>query len=209
MLLNSLSLSGEAGNQRLRPNKFSNKTDDVLVSPITAEDLAGFLSIDYSAADEDLYNGFLLAACDACIKYTNIELLQREYKYKADKFPERQSGLGGVGIMFSYRSWWIDLPLFPVQTVSSVKIKDEEAEDPLIDLDSRPARVDPKEIGAVEIIYTAGHADASEINPQLILGIKMFAAYLYEHRGMCDVKEAVRASGAATMWDSAKMVMTL
>jgi len=209
MLLNSLSLSGEAGNQRLRPNKSSNRTTAPLVSPVTAQQLADFLSIDYNAADADLYNGFLLAACDACIKYTNIELLSRQYTYKADRFPERQSGLGGVGIMYAYRSWWIDLPLFPVISVSTVKIEGEAAVDPLIDLDSRPARVDPRQMGSVEIVYTAGHATAAAINPQLLLGVKMLAAYLYEHRGACDVADAVKQSGAATLWDSSRMLVTL
>jgi len=209
MQINSLNLNGVAGNQRLRPNKSSNKTLDPLVSPVTAEQLANFLSIDFVEADRDLYDGFLLASTDACIKYTNIELLEREYTLKYDRFPERQSGMAGLGLMYAYRSWWIQLPLYPVTAVVSVTVNDEPADDPEIDLDARPAAVEPKELGETEIVYTAGHADASEINPQLILGIKMFAAYLYEHRGMCDVKEAVRASGAATMWDSAKMVMSL
>jgi hypothetical protein len=209
MLLNSLSLSGEAGNQRLRPNKSSNRTAAPLVSPVTPQQLADFLSIDYDSADSDLYIGLLLAASDACINYTNIELLSRQYTYKADRFPERQSGFGGVGIMYAYRSWWIDLPLFPVIAVNSVKIKGEAAVDPLIDLDSRPARVDPREMGSVEIVYTAGHEAVDSINPQLLLGITMLAAYLYEHRGACDVASAVKQSGAATLWDSARMLVTL
>jgi len=209
MLLNSLSLSGEAGNQRLRANKISNKTTDALVSPVTPQQLADFLSIDYNSADADLYNGFLLAATDACIKHTNIELLERDYTLKADRFPERQPGYGGVGIMYAYRSWWIDLPLYPVSAVTSVEIDGETADSPEIDLDSRPARIDPKEMGAVVIEYTAGHATAAQINPQLLLGIKMYAAYLYEHRGMCDVNEALKSSGASALWDLSRMIVAL
>lgn len=153
-----------------------------------------------------MYSAFLLAASDQCIKYTNYELLQRTYTLKTDYFPHRQNGLAGVGMMYAYRSWWVNLPLYPVISVTSVKVNDELADDPLIDLDSRPARVEPKEMGAIEIIYVAGHANAAAINPQLLLGIKMLAAYLYEHRGACDVNEAVRSSGAAMLWDSAGMV---
>jgi hypothetical protein len=209
MLLNNLSLSGEAGNQRLRSNKSSNTTSDPLVSPVTAQELADFLSIAYSSADASLYNGFLLAATDACIKHTNIELLEREYTFKSDRYPERQQGYGGVGIMYAYRSWWINLPVYPVISVDSVTVDGTAADDPMIDLDSRPARVEPKEMGAVVIEYTAGHATAAQINPQLLLGIKMYAAYLYEHRGMCDVNEALKSSGASALWDSARMVVTL
>lgn len=209
MLLNSLSLSGEAGNQRLRANKSSNRTTDALASPVTAQELADFLSIDYDAADASLYNGFLLAASDACIRYTNLELLQRTYTYKADRSPERQQGYGGVGIMYAYRAWWINLPVYPVISVTTVEVDGDTADSPQIDLDSRPARVEPSEMGAIEIVYEAGHATAAEINPQLLLGMKMLSAYLYEHRGMCDATEAVKASGAASLWDSAKVVMSL
>ena len=101
------------------------------------------------------------------------------------------------------------MPLHPVSAVTSVEIDGVTADAPQIDLDSRPARIEPKEMGAVEIQYTAGHATASLINPQLLLGIKMYAAYLYEHRGMCDVNEAIKSSGAGALWDSAKMVVTL
>lgn len=209
MLLNSLSLSGEAGNQNLRANKSSNRTTDPLVSPVTPEELADFLSIDYLSADENLYFGFLLAASDACIKYTNIELLQRKYTFKSDRYPERQQGYAGVGVMYAYRAWWINLPSYPVISVDSVQVNGEASDDPLIDLDSRPARIEPKEMGAIEIVYQAGHATVLEINPQLLLGITMLAAYLYEHRGMCDVNDAIKSSGVATMWDSSRVVMSL
>ena len=111
--------------------------------------------------------------------------------------------------MYAYRSWWINLPSNPVISVTSVEIDGTAADEPVIDLDCIPARVEPKEMGAVEIVYEAGHATAAEINPQLVLGIKMLAAYLYEHRGMCDVTEALKASGAATLWNSARVVQSL
>jgi hypothetical protein len=209
MQINSLNLNGVAGNQRLKPNKSSNNTLDALISPVTPEELADFLSIDYSASDDALYEGFLLAATDMCIKYTNIELIAREYTFKSDYYPNRQDGFAGVSLMYAYRSWWVNLPLYPVIEITSVKVNDTEADDPLIDLDSRPARVEPKELGKLEIEYTAGHASVEEINPQLLLGIKMLAAYLYEHRGACDVADAVKQSGAATLWNSARMVVSL
>lgn len=209
MILNNINLYGEGGNQRLRPNVVSNSTSQPLVSPIATTELADFLSIEYDAADDALYSGFLLAAADQCIKYTNIELLQRTYTLRTDYFPQRQDGFAGVGMMHAYRSWWINLPVFPVSSITSIKVNDVDAVDPLIDLDSRPARVEPLEIGAIEIVYVAGHATAAEINPQLLLGIKMLAAYLYEHRGACDVGDATKASGAAMFWNSVRMINCL
>lgn len=209
MILNNSNLYGEGGNQRLRPNVVSNNTSDTLVTPVTPTELADFLSIDYNDADENLYIGFLLAATDQCIKYTNIELLERTYTLKTDYYPQRQAGFAGVGMMHAYRSWWINLPLYPVQSVTSVTVNEVAAVDPIIDLSSRPARVEPTEMGAIEIQYVAGHATPFEINPQLLLGITMLAAYLYEHRGACDVGNAVKSSGAAMLWDSARMIKSL
>lgn len=209
MNLNNLNLHGEGGNQRLRPNVVSNNTSDTLVSPVTTAELADFLSIEFNSADDPLYNAFLLAASDQCIKYTNFELLERTYTLKTDYFPQRQNGYGGVGIMHAYRAWWISLPLYPVASVTSVKVNQEESDEPLIDLESKPARVEPRESGATEIVYVAGHSAVDKINPQLLLGIKMLAAYLYEHRGACDVGEAVKSSGAKMLWDSARMITSL
>jgi len=209
MELNTLSLSGEAGNQRLRPNKYSNKTSDALVSPVTAQELADFLSIEYASADAGLYNAFLLAATAACIDYTNIELLERDYTFKSDYYPQRQDAYAGVGMMYAYRAWWINLPLYPVSAVTSVEVNGVAADEPMIDLVSRPARVEPQEMGAIEIAYTAGHTTAAAIDPRLTLGIKMLAAYLYEHRGACDVTQAMTASGAASVWNQCRMMVSL
>ena len=209
MEMYSLSLSGEAGNQRLRPNKYSNQTNEPLVSPVTAEELADFLSIQYAESDDSLYESFLLAASAACVSYTNLELLEREYVYKSDYYPNRQDGLAGVSIMFSYRSWWINLPVFPVVSVDSVEVNGDLTDDAEIDLSSRPARVEPKEYGSIEITYTAGHESVEAIDSRILLGIKSLAAYLYEHRGACDVNDALRKSGAASMWDSCRMMVSL
>ena len=209
MQINSLNLNGVAGNQRQKPNKITNRTTDPLISPVSPSDLADFLSVTYSSADDDLYNGFLLAATERCISYTGIELLEREYKLKTDYYPQRQDGFSGVGIMHSYQAWWINLPVYPVTEVSTVKVNDELVTDYFVDLESKPARVETNDIGAIEIEYVAGHATAAEISPQLLLGIKMLAAYLYEHRGACNVSQAIVDSGAASLWSTSRLMVSL
>jgi len=201
-------LTDVSGNQRLRPNYQSNKPQDVLLSPVSPSELANFLSLEF-CSDTELLTGYLLAATQACLDYTNIEMLERQWVLKMDRNPERQAGYLGVGLMHAYAAWWVQLPVYPVQSIDSVKVAGESVTARSIDLDSRPARVEVDESGAIEITYTAGHASIQDINPQLLLGIKMLAGYLYDHRGACDVGEAVKASGAAMMWGNSRMVITL
>lgn len=209
MQINSLNLNGVAGNQRQRPNKISNTTADPIVSPVTPAELAAFLSITYSASDDALYNSFLLAATERCIAYTNQELLERTYLLRTDYTPMRQDGLSGVGIMHSYQDWWINLPVTPVTSIIEVTVNGEITDDYFEDLDSRPARVEPNQYGAITVEYLAGHETAASISPQLLLGIKMMAAYLYEHRGTCDVIEATHKSGAASLWSTSRVMVSL
>lgn len=198
-----------AGNQRQKPNKVTNRTTDQIVSPVSPRELADFLSVTYSSADDDLYNGFLLAATERCIFYTGIELLQRNYKLKTDYYPQRQAGFSGVGIMHSYQAWWINLPVYPVIEINTVKVNDELVTDYFVDLESKPARVETNDIGAIEIEYVAGHSSPADISPQLMLGITMLAAYLFEHRGACNISSAIIDSGAASLWSTSRLMVSL
>lgn len=202
-------LTDVAGNQRLRPNYQSNRPQTNLLSPVSAQELADFLSLDFDADDGQILNGFLLAATQACIDYTNIELLEREWVFKMDRNPERQPGYAGVGILHAYASWWLSIPVWPVLSVDAVEVAGEAVTPASVDLSSRPARVEVDESGSIEIQYTAGHEAIDDINPQLLLGIKMLAGYLYEHRGACDIADAIGKSGAAMMWNNSKMMVTL
>ena len=201
-------LTDVSGNQRLRPNYYSNKPQTNLESPISTTDLANFLSLEF-CSDTETLTSYLLAATQACIDYTNIELLQREWIYKIDRSPERQAGYMGVGIMHSYADWWVSLPIYPIISIDVVNVAEEAVTPQSIDLDSRPARIEINESGAIQIEYTAGHESVYDINPQLLLGIKMLAGYLYDHRGACDIKDAMNASGAAMMWGNSRMMLTL
>jgi hypothetical protein len=193
-----------SGNQRTRPNQSSNRTAEPLASPVDVSDFAEFIGVEPT---DPMLSGFLLAATQACIDHTNYELLERTYTYKLDRAPQRQAGYTGVGIMASLSAWSIELPLWPVKSIESVTFNGEAAT-PDFDLDSKPARVEIAGRGAVVIEYTAGHAEPEEIDARLLLGIKLLAAYLYEHRGACEMTDAIAKSGARGMW-GAGMVMTL
>ena len=191
-------------NQRLSANDWSNTTVDPLVSPVTAADLADFLSLDDDGSQTALLESLLLSATEQCILSTNTELLNRTYTLEYDRHPERQSGLTGLGPIPSLLSWWIDFPLSPVISVTTVTVGGVivAAEDYQLDTKTKPARLsfNTAPNGSISIDYLAGYA-AAEFAPQgLLLGIKSLAAYVYEHRGMCDIDDAVKSSGAASFW---------
>lgn len=195
-------------NQKLKPNKVSNTTSDPLVSPVTAEKLADYLGLDYSASDDALLNAHLLTACGWYIAHTNNELLQRNYKLKFDRYPSSDS-YGGLSPVFSASDAWIDIPLTPVSSVTDCTF-DDVPELFSADLDSKPPRIFTDNYGQnIVINYVAGYATADDIPSNAILGINMMAGYLFDHRGSCSIDNAAVDSGAASVWGYNAMILSL
>ena len=199
-----------SGNQTTRPNNVSNITADALVSPVLVSDITDFLlleTLDEYDPQYSVIEGFLLAACQYCIDYTNVELLERDWVYQADYYPSRRRGFGGIDKIPSLNAWWVKFPIWPVVSVESVTANGEEvvADDYELDIASKPARIEFSYGTEIIIQYKAGHATVDEINPRIILAIKMLASYLYERRGACDINDAGVKSGANGMLDQAKL----
>jgi len=178
--------------------------------------MANFLGLPMPllVADEVLIDGLLVAACQFYIDYTNKELLKRNYTLKYDRYPERQSAFGGLGAMHSNQDWWISFCVWPVDSIVSVTVDNEvlvDGDDYSYDLDSEPARLTLEQTLACPIVinYDAGYATSEEIPPNALTGIQLLTAYLFDHRGACDVSMAAQQSGAKTMWASDVMILTL
>lgn len=189
-------------------NHFSNTTSDALVSPVTPQDLADFMSMEYNVADDALLNGFIFTACEMCISYANNEMLSRSYTLKYDRYPSEGQALGGVSPMSATAKAWITIPVSPVSAITSITIDDVAYTDFTEDLQSKPARIifdTMPPTGNIAINYTAGVATAAEVDPRLILGIKLLATYLYENRG-CEVTSAMTSSGARMAIESVKTI---
>ena len=197
------------GNQRARPNKQSNTTADPLVSPITPAEFSDYLGLDYNASDDALLNAHLLAACGWYIAHMNNELLQRSWVLKFDRYPAQGESFTGLGAIAANLSPWVNIPLYPVTVIGSVTV-DTIAETVTSDLDSKPPRVFFTNYGEnIEITYTAGYPTFSDIPANIILGINMMAGYLYEHRGSCDIGNAAKESGAASVFGYNAMILSL
>jgi len=196
------------GNQRATPNAQSNTTNDPLVSPVTAEQFADYLILDYSPSDDVLLNAHLLTACGWYIAHMNNELLQRDYSLKLDRYPTQGDSFNGISPIAANIQPWAILPLYPVTAVASVLVDNFVAEFET-DLDSKPPRVFMSTGIKIDITYTAGYPTASDIPANIILGINMMAGYLYEHRGSCDIGHAAKESGAASVWGYNAMILSL
>ena len=190
----------------MTPNNISNTTTGALVSPITPQEFADFMSLPYTASDDDLLNSFLLAACEMCISYTNNELLERTWVYRADRLPEISIGHSGLGSIGATLAPWIEAPITPIQSITGITLDGDAYTDFTSDLFSTPARVELENNGVIEITYLAGHPDETTIDPTLLLGIKMLAQYLFDNRG-CDMSMAIEMSGAAAVWYSVRLLL--
>ena len=203
------------GNQRTRPNQTSNRASDPLVSPISTDDMGEFLGLGLplSVSDAALIDGLLLAACQYYIDYSNNELLQRNYIYKADSFPRQQESFTGLGRQPGSLAWWLSFPIWPVDSITTVADSDGPIvlPDYTVDYDSKPSRLELSNpfVSNLQIDYLAGYATAADIPPSVLIGIQMLTAYLYEHRGSCDAASAASDSGALVLWNAEIMYLTL
>ena len=174
------------GVQKSKPNQASNRTLDPLVSPIAPQDLAEFIGAIYDPAQDAFLTSFLLAASAQYIAYTNNELLSRDYVYKLDRWPEQSPSYSGLGFEPARGHSWIDIPLNPVLDVTQVMANGQNiTANVSLDLSSKPQRIltETSWMQDIQVDYSAGYATAENIPQSAIVGIKMLAAYLYEHRG--------------------------
>lgn len=179
-------LDARSGNQTTQPNVIQNWTTDPLVSPVSDKELADFLVVDQN---DPLLSGLALAATAAVITYTNVELVERTWHWKADRYPERQASYLGIGSMPAQSQWWITLPSWPLDSVTTVTADSFTAE-------THSSRLFvEKPTYPLTVVYKAGYKTAKvpEIYKQAIM---MLAAFMYEHRGDCDAEQAGRRSGA-------------
>lgn len=179
-------LDAKSGNQTTQPNLIQSWTNDPIVSPVTNQELADFLAVE---SNDPLLPGLALSATAAVMKFTNVELVRRNWHWQADRFPERQPSYLGLGSTPAVSQWWVTLPAWPLVSVESATADDFEFE-----THSSRLFVDKPEY-PLSVEYKAGYetADVPDIYKQAIM---MLAAFMYEHRGDCDATEAGRRSGA-------------
>ncbi len=212
------------------PNAALERTSDPGTEPVTLADFKLFLGIDSSDSTwNDLLNALIETARDACERYTGRALIRQTWKLYLDHLPgastEWWDGMRELPVTaIRGRPAPIHLVRYPVQSVTSVKLYDEDdtattvsTDVYQVDLASEPPRISVRReqvwpavtlraMNGVEVEFVAGYgATASTVPSALREGIKLLAAYLFEHRGACDVDSAVSQSGASSMWRMYKL----
>ena len=159
------------------------------ISPVSIADMADYVGADVT---DPILPGLLVAATDAVIAHIKRDLLPRTWiasQYLGAGFAPRLSP-------YALADGVVELPYSDASaTVSSVTIDGTNIGYTLrIGRPSAVAISNPYITGQLRIEYTAG---MSPIPVAITEGIKIVCAYLYEHRGRCDMGAAVQASGAS------------
>jgi len=167
-------------------------TNDPLVSPVTAQELADFLRADIS---DPLLSPMLTAATESVISFTKRDLIVRAWKLIYWDWPKAGKKLCNEIKLLNATSG-------NETTVSQVLINGEVDTSHTLRNDSiyfeyLSVTSDP-EVKALEIDYTTGYANAAAVPQAIKEAIKLIASYLYTNRG-CSAKEALHSSGAAVI----------
>lgn len=172
------------------------------VPAASVDELKALLRID--GMDEDIYLlGLLLTASMYAVRTLNRSLITMGLVRQYDDV----RGLRGLAHEFKESNGLI-LTYPPIAEVTRVYTIDEsgtetEVDGYYIDTLSAPARVyltqsvTGRNIAMLRIDYTAGYGETHEDVPRTIQqGILQHAAFMYEHRGDCDARDAIERSGA-------------
>lgn len=160
--------------------------------PLTLNEVKQWLRLDEIGDDDSLILGLITAAREKCEADTGVVLMSRTVDESFDTWPKTYT-------IPQYYARKIELGLWPVSSVSSVKYIDENgAEQTLnsslytVDLTQRPARVvlNPDEVwpdiggypSAVKVRYAAGYSSITEIPSTLKVAMKWEIAKAYDHR---------------------------
>ena len=176
------------------------------ISPVSAAQLADFLALTLTPADEPLLNLFLETATDVCIRTTSHELLQRTYNATFTNALTVQQGLFGISDQGLRISKSIAIPRWPA-TVLAVEFDGVPTTKYRLFAETKPLTLQAEMVGEYKVTYQAGYATAPEIPATLTLGIMQLAGYLYDKRGACEITDAIRNSGAAASWSSQTMLV--
>lgn len=198
--------------------------------PVTTNDLKLRLGIDQADSTwNDLLSALIESARVECERHTARALITQTLDIYFDHRPaERQEWWDGVreiaaSELFTYPSTF-EIPRLPIQSVTSVTFYDEADNATvagsgtyIVDITSEPPRVvlrrgevwptvTLRNANGIVIRVVAGYGNSGTSVPgPLKEGILSLAAHLFEHRGACDMSEALSKSGAAGAWRSYRL----
>lgn len=172
-------------------------TADAPQSPVSTGELSAFIGLgDLSPTDPQvsLLGAFLASATATAEKCLGLAIDPRPHVYDGD--PVYIGTVSNGIIPGRFLRGPVDLPYANLISVDGVDIYDPD-ERTLTTDEYRVERTKVYVHGTYQrivITYTAGWED---VPSPVQMAIMMMAAYLYEHRGACDMEDALTQSGAA------------
>lgn len=177
------------------PNFVSITPSAPLTAAATAAELAEYLGLiaDQSETPPNIamLNGLLLAATQAVIDATGVQIVSRDFVVIYDYYPQTRPAFGGLAPLNSVPAPWLSFGVYPVTVLEGVFVGDDLL--PTTDYEYDAARLWFLSLvnGRITIGLTAGAP--TEWGKAAVLAV---AAYMYEHRGGCDAGDAVKQSSA-------------
>jgi len=166
-----------------------------LTAAATPAELAEYLGLiaDQSETPPNvaMLNGLLLAATQAVIDATGVQIVSRDFVCRYDYYPQTQPAFGGLAPLNSVPAPWLSFGVYPVTAIDGVTVGTDLL--PPTDYEYDAARLWFASLvnGRIGIALTAGAP--TELGKAAVLAV---AAYMYEHRGGCDAGDAVKQSSA-------------
>lgn len=181
----------------------SARTTAPLVSPVPDADLAAWLIIDPS---DPVLSSVLSAATGGVVQFLGLDLLTRAWTLTLWDWPTRGDVSGGLSPRAGGFVREISLPFANLIDVTRVELYGIESAAFVARAESivlephvvATAQSIINDAPAIKVDYQAGYGAAAEAVPvEIREAIKALAAFLYEHRGECNVQQAIERSGAA------------
>lgn len=191
------------------------------LEPISTNQLRTYLKVDDVTLPTIEANDLITQARDYIENKSGLALIDQVWRLSLDRWPGHiepwWDGLRQMPVSELTRGSArpIFIPRFPLVTIDSITVYNEAsvatsvsvASTFDVDTQQMPGRIALKfgqtwpiasrAINAIEIVYTAGYGETqNDVPATLQRAVLSFAAYLYDHRGECDLAEAYKKSGA-------------
>ena len=177
------------------PNFVSITPAEALTAAATPAELAEYLGLiaDQSETPPNIamLNGLLLAATQAVIDATGVQIVSRDFVCRYDYYPQTRPAFGGLAPLNSVPAPWLSFGVYPVTALASVTVGADLLPSTDYEYDAERLRFLSLVNGRIALALTAGAA--TEWGKAAVLAV---AAYMYEHRGGCDAGDAVKQSSA-------------
>ena len=177
------------------PNFVSVTPMTPLTAAATPAELAEYLGLiaDQSETPPNvaMLNGLLLAATQAVIDATGVQIVSRDFVCRYDYYPQTRPAFGGLAPIDSIPAPWINFGVYPVTAVTQVVAGGGTLAPTDYLFDATRLGLESVQTGRIDAVVTAG--TPTEWGKAAVLAV---AAYMYEHRGGCDAGDAVKQSSA-------------